>query len=432
LLPKITVKFKPQKGESLLSYLIRLAAKNRIPFLTFMNMFKINQDYYIQKSNVDLLCFYPNTLLDIDALIGVTKASAEEIAACSFHFILKQFSEGKNMGKIRLLSGYVRNKLFFCPDCLIEKPYHRLLWKSDNVTVCLKHNRYLSSCCSHCKREMYYKDIVSILFCPHCSGTLQSLKPAVSLVAEVEHEKQSWIQEQWNFLMEDGVKVEIREVCIRLLYLLNGERSGQLYREGIQEILNTPLELAKLLQHARGTIPQTRTLHISFLFEVLYKVNSSFRYLFEVEVSRPFYDLITSNKSPSSNQLDVLIPIKPSKRNEEKYKNIKRTLEELLMTGEDITIGKVSQILGVGKGSIRNWGCNKIIAEYKQKQKVLKIQQELDEINQKIEDFIEHYRGNITAGEFYRYLGIQRRILWRKAPELTAYIKEELRRLKGR
>lgn len=356
--PYLPVKLKPKQGESLFSYLMRLSDINKLPFLTLLNLFRKSENYYLQRSNVDLLCYFPDRFLDISALAQATNASVEKIKGCSFHRLIEQFSVQDDLGRTRLLSGYLRKTLHYCPDCVKEDPFYHLSWKMENVELCLNHHCFLSKHCLHCHRDIRYKNVVSIQHCPHCANPLASRKGLEAPIPPTELERGKWIQEQWRYLMrEEGKSIlTIQEISIRLLYLLNGERSDQLWRESIQLTLDAPLKLQKLLQHARGTIPTTRTLHLSFLFSILFRMNQSFQYLFQLEVPTSFLQLLHEKEpQPTANHVPLPARRKPVQTGSHRQL-FEDVLEAFLKKGEKITVNSVSTHMGVSKSTIRNWG----------------------------------------------------------------------------
>lgn len=120
---------------------------------------------------------------------------------------------------------------------------------------------------------------------------------------------------------------------------------------------------------------------------------------------------------------------RPSKRSDGgvKYEKVRETLECLLERDEDITIVAVCDILGVCPETIRHWGCNDLIAEAKQLQRRQRTESRKDEIYEKIESYLlSNTSIVVTSRAAYDMLGIQRTVLWRTAPELTAYIHEKI------
>ena len=59
----------------------------------------------------------------------------------------------------------------FCPDCLQESPYHRLIWAHVMSAACLKHKRLLANQCPICHRSVNIRAVVYNR-CQHCRADL--------------------------------------------------------------------------------------------------------------------------------------------------------------------------------------------------------------------------------------------------------------------
>lgn len=61
---------------------------------------------------------------------------------------------------------------FFCPSCLRETVYHRLMWTPGAVSTCLRHQQLLVGCCPACAKQITLGDIVQAT-CRHCGVDLR-------------------------------------------------------------------------------------------------------------------------------------------------------------------------------------------------------------------------------------------------------------------
>lgn len=110
------------------------------------------------------------------------------------------------------------------------------------------------------------------------------------------------------------------------------------------------------------------------------------------------------------------------------YQEVERELRYMLDNDANITIANLAERLAVSPETLRLWGCNKIIAHMKNQQKEKRIKERNLFINDKLEAFIsEHKECIIMAAELYKALGIERTILWRNSPELTAAIYKRIK-----
>ncbi|TVY09092.1 hypothetical protein FPZ49_15390 [Paenibacillus cremeus] len=77
--------------------------------------------------------------------------------------ILNQFDDLLFGGTPTLLQKrqhYYQTKVKFCPHCLYEAKYHRLLWDVSLVSVCLKHKCNLIENCPSCGRHIRIHDLI--------------------------------------------------------------------------------------------------------------------------------------------------------------------------------------------------------------------------------------------------------------------------------
>lgn len=115
---------------------------------------------------------------------------------------------------------------------------------------------------------------------------------------------------------------------------------------------------------------------------------------------------------------EKVVEIDPGKRAEIIY-----LLRNMYEKNEDISLKSVCEKLGVSAETIRNWGCNKIISEMKERQKTAKRLDKTELIYSKADNFLlQNKNKKLSATEIYNHLKIKRPILWRIAPEITAYI----------
>lgn len=117
-------------------------------------------------------------------------------------------------------------------------------------------------------------------------------------------------------------------------------------------------------------------------------------------------------------QKEKVIKINPRKQEE-----IVELLESMYEENEDISLKSVCEKLDVCAETIRNWGGNKVISEMKEKQKTTRILDKKELIYSKIDNFLlQNKNKKLSTTEIYNHIQIQRPLLWRIAPEITAYI----------
>jgi hypothetical protein len=107
----------------------------------------------------------------------------------------------------------------FCPACLREAAYHRLVWIPLAVSACLKHVCLLTDQCQRCGRAVSIQDIVETR-CGQCGSHLAEIE-VISLENDAglpfQHILQSWLMESitpdgLHLLPQEGPRVLYRVV----------------------------------------------------------------------------------------------------------------------------------------------------------------------------------------------------------------------------
>ncbi|MCL4294084.1 MAG: TniQ family protein [Anaerolineae bacterium] len=180
-------------GESLPSFLVRLAQLNHYPNLT-----TISQLCRERLSEPDSITC-PTRTATYEVLAALVKIKADDLYQASAHRLAAtlnpptQASETMTLPSgqvVSLLTGFSQSQLVwsetrvqFCPLCLAEAAYHRQGWLPKLVTICLPHHCLLVSGCPGCGQKIKLGEIVA----GHCfnCGFVLAQAPVVS-VAEDE------------------------------------------------------------------------------------------------------------------------------------------------------------------------------------------------------------------------------------------------------
>lgn len=579
---KLTVRIKPYAGESLSSYLHRLTASNGLKMLHLWNSMKDNfTNHYAQWSDINVIDFAPTNTINIKRLSQFTGVAEERLFNCSFYNVLSLFCVNRDIEHSRLLSGMIRESLYYCPECFKEKKYMRLVWKISDINRCIKHDVNLLRTCVHCNKEIRYRDISVIGECPYCEKSLCG-NIHTDLITQEELENELWQFDTWCYLVNNQKpQILSSEIAIRILYLLNNQEEN-LNIELIENTMQNSGVLPTLLQHARQTLAQERTLHISFILTILKENNIGIKEFLGLEVPSIFSEKVKLKRQSVKDRAFCFAPWCPSynksgsliktgttlktrangkvlkyyliciscgceyayneenlleertyfidvynKLNEQvskrvslnnlvlrtgltsdkvkrsfayfrsrnvfpdidykegitvknnllnnfieavtkgesnkaisnwncwssyddyltyryhikviytlnkkdkktidvkadKEKKIIDLLDIMYKSDEDISLRTVCEKLNVCPETIRNWGCNKVISDMKEKQKVKRTLEKKMNIYTKVDQFLlDNKNKRLSASEIYSHLEHQRTVLWRIAPELTAYI----------
>lgn len=291
-------------GESFWSYLRRLANQNGIPFLTMLNRIKVWQQKSVQRADFSLLDITPGSVLNMEQLSVLTGHSVEKLLNATFAPLLRTFGASQEVQRARFVSGMILDTFRFCPLCLEEAIYFRLLWKLAPVSSCVHHGVFLVDKCPHCKQRASFRDVELLDVCPQCGFSL--IKSQAQPIDNSERKQQHWINKALSTLLEPGNQhIEPHEAAMRLLYLLC-ERKPYFDRQLAEAAL--PTVLPTLLQHARDSLSQKRTLHLSFLLNTLYKHHLLMNDFLQTTVSDSFVESVRQGLVRRDDQLSCLAP----------------------------------------------------------------------------------------------------------------------------
>lgn len=304
-----TVRILPKQGELLSSFLLRFANANGTNLLTLLRKFKNSNLINPQKADFPLIDFAPLNAFDIKLLSKTTKISVENLLEMTFYFVLKKFCHSNELVQSRFLRGVIRDHLHYCPRCLNEKvPFIKTEWKVKGNDCCLHHQVRLINICNSCGNKIKLTQINEISNCPRCEESL-GFDKYEEKANEEELRLQAFHSEIWKELCENNsYYLSPSEAAIKILFIFNEEHS-ELNMDVVQLKLSELGTNAKsFMQYARNTLGQNRTIHISFLINVLYKNKISLSHLFEMKIPNGFRKAIIPTKKNESKKAVCLSP----------------------------------------------------------------------------------------------------------------------------
>jgi len=182
-------------GESLYSLLTRLAALNRHTPPTIINLCfhapsaKFNSQHLLdiperpfKATTYDRLAIF--TGLAPTDLYAATPHRYSRVVMPPYQSPLEISLTGHAPVALCTVRGANRelrgvNQAQFCPACLKEAAYHRLIWSMNAVSVCLQHQCLLVGRCPQCRQNISVRAVVQG-HCLHCAADL-TLAPTRSI-----------------------------------------------------------------------------------------------------------------------------------------------------------------------------------------------------------------------------------------------------------
>lgn len=245
----------PYSDELRIGYLSRLAAENGF-------------------RDIDGLLEWCLDNFDLPAHWFVWRVNDWQKLVPEFAHYLVDWWESQNR-QLRIHAPFIiPSRRFFCPDCLVDTPYHRLMWADYRTGFCRTHMRVLSSACTFCGQMLNWRD-VPLLKCK-CGANLAQCQsepvPAAfvdvlnwlttpeSLQALVHISEQLGLHDGQSLSLEENRDIE--GLAIQLARAVSDDESFQaalrrrgfqlFQRDGVRLFVGTLGSLVALRSYASG------------------------------------------------------------------------------------------------------------------------------------------------------------------------------------
>lgn len=294
MLNKLTIRLKVFRDESLLSYVFRMCKENGLNYLVFLNMIKNSKGDYAQFSEINVLDIAPLGHIDANSFKEMTGDTSDSLINNSFYKVLDKFCIGNEVERSRLLAGIIDYGFRYCPLCLNEKTYNKLIWRVKNIKICNQHNIRLLDRCLSCNNLIKYEELRELGICPHC-GIKLDFKIKNENFDDKFLKEQKYLYETWYTLFYGKYdKMAPKDVSYKILYILN-RKSDKFNRSEAKISIKEKNKLATILQSARGTLSQNRALHLATVIQILYENDTSMQQFLNINVPYTFILSIKSN-----------------------------------------------------------------------------------------------------------------------------------------
>lgn len=203
---RLLVPSKINSGESLTTYLLRASQRNLVSILDIYNIVK--NGTVLKKFNVRFfqLDIYPNKLVNIEKLSALLGVSVSQIEKMTLTSVFNKYIEEESIqpSSYKLLLSLINNKTRrFCPVCLNENKYFKLIWQVKELEICDKHSTKLTDICPICGCiQPYIHEKLGQIKCLKCNSQLDQ--------SNLNSVNQNIVSEQlskysdWYFLMDNS------------------------------------------------------------------------------------------------------------------------------------------------------------------------------------------------------------------------------------
>ncbi len=321
---ELLIRPKIEQGECLSSYLQRVSNSNFITtHYLWRHVLKPNA-HYPQSSISRLIDVTPFSTVDLNLLSSLLLTSCNTLESLTFIYVFRKFGVDINeINHSRILSNLIDTNRKFCPECISENPYFKLIWQVTEINYCEKHGLELNTRCSNCNCFIpILPNTADIRKCPTCGFDLsKSLR--TQYVCSSREER---IYDDWNYILNqktsslhstDNISNE-QNIALRTLFLLERYKNELTTEEKIT--------LSSIMQLARCTKSSLTFMHLGSILYFLRRCNVPVQDFFSMNISHEYIDSILK---PKVKLIDSLACQAPWCKNYHKKGLLKRTPSSL-------------------------------------------------------------------------------------------------------
>jgi len=199
---KFTIRIKPKEGECLTSFLYRLANENECKMPNLIEKIKMPGKRRGSKYTIPTLVFSPLDNYNMSKLSSFTGLAEKQLLGHTIHPYHLKFTHAINLLNREWETQYRR----FCPCCLEEKNYFKLIWQVKELEICLVHKVKLRHFCHKCNYLLPFADSITVLNkqCPKCEAFLTTgIKTENKSTTYLKDQQRKY--EDWIYLLSKDI-----------------------------------------------------------------------------------------------------------------------------------------------------------------------------------------------------------------------------------
>lgn len=235
----------------------------------------------------------------------------------TFQIVLRKFYEPflvEEMQFSRLLSNLIEEKLKYCPYCVKERGYYRLIWQVREVNICIEHRIKLIENCPGCNNSIpiLAKDS-EIGICPVCYGSLTDTDSSIPI--KEEFNRQGRVITDWKYLLNSVTtfipminELNAKEAIAMALLYIFGDKAPVYDKNLLSSSVIKQKSIPGLLQSARGTRYHPSFVHLSTILTIIRLKNMSCKDFSQLNIPRLFVESVRSPKKPLYQRLSCKAP----------------------------------------------------------------------------------------------------------------------------
>ncbi len=301
---RYTIRPQIEDGESLTSYIFRLAKKNACDYNRVVSPLNNTKDHVRDR------CFRLEIIkedkLNFFELCRRVNKSVEDIHSMTFWPVVQNWLTPGYYSReqlLQMLSSLIQTIVrFYCPQCLAEKKYYKLMWQVKEIEICDEHLCRLQSRCPECQKEQpYLADSLMTAQCKYCGSfltTINATREGEQLPDYITDQKRRY--SNWRYMMGknnrmvgdiQGVPAK-KQIAIALMYCAQMPEDTYNFETLKHTLRDDYIHRLKRFINDQDS-PQYVTLQK--LLQILNSLKMSVQCFSQVKVPRSFINSIITN-----------------------------------------------------------------------------------------------------------------------------------------
>jgi len=421
---RLGIRIKTNEGEAFGGFIQRLAKRNGHTLLSLFTYLLHPGKKELKQADVVRLDFFPKNILSVNAIEKYSGVTFDAVRQHSFWSLLNHFVKDDEISSTKIMRDMLRSNYAYCPRCIHEYEYRKLMWNVRAITYCPTHNLRLSEVCNHCLRTIQLVHLRDCLLCPYCNGQLGGAGIVNENSAVPDYESFVW-RSMTRLQEKSTVIMSAQHIALKLIYMLANLSDSYDYRE-LKNMHNKFASLEGLLQQARGS--SRRRIHLLQILDAVYMRGWAMDDFLELVVPNSFTSQIIDIHKPVVAAKPPVVKRKVNQPSRKYNLNIPNDVEqlckELYLSGNKITVREVARKINISENTLRKWKITEVIEGYKD----MAVQRDYEELKRDwengINQFLHEGAGDIFTGEIYDYLGVRPSLIRKVAPEMLTRIQE--------
>lgn len=114
----------------------------------------------------------PKNILNFESMEQYIGVSSSKLKQHSLWSTISHFVDEGEISSTKIMREMLRTDYTYCPQCIHECKYRKLIWNLKVISYCPDHNLHLNEVCAHCRKPIKLTHLRDCSLCPYCRGYL--------------------------------------------------------------------------------------------------------------------------------------------------------------------------------------------------------------------------------------------------------------------